>query len=238
MRASRVVVVSDAAVTILVSRYPALEERVFAIPNGFDPDDLDPTIEHGAVPAGQVVDFLFAGTLRRGQTVGRFFEAFGVFARTNPEARLSLLGVVDSDHVTRARAAVPPSAFRLMAPLRHREAIAAMSRAGVLVVFTGQGGAGAATMTGKLYEYLAARRPILLVGPHGPAAELVRSAGAGVTADPDDVADLARGMEAALQLARDPAYVGAPAEILDRYDRRSLARAWAALLGDVLGARS
>jgi glycosyltransferase involved in cell wall biosynthesis len=43
-------------------------------------------------------------------------------------------------------------------------------------------------VTGKIYEYLAAERPILaVVPPDGAAAELVRNTGAGVVVASDDV---------------------------------------------------
>ena len=43
-------------------------------------------------------------------------------------------------------------------------------------------------LSGKVFEYLAAERPILAaVPPDGAAAELIRETGAGVVAPPDDV---------------------------------------------------
>ena len=50
-------------------------------------------------------------------------------------------------------------------------------------------------LSGKVFEYLAAERPILaLVPPEGAAADLIRETGAGVVVAPDDV----DGMVAAL----------------------------------------
>ena len=50
-------------------------------------------------------------------------------------------------------------------------------------------GRGRGVLSGKVFEYLAAERPILaVVPPDGAAAQLVRDAGAGVVAAPDDVA--------------------------------------------------
>jgi glycosyltransferase involved in cell wall biosynthesis len=49
-------------------------------------------------------------------------------------------------------------------------------------------GRGQGVLSGKVFEYLAAERPILAaVPPEGAAAELIRDTGAGVVAAPDDV---------------------------------------------------
>jgi glycosyltransferase involved in cell wall biosynthesis len=47
-------------------------------------------------------------------------------------------------------------------------------------------------LSGKVFEYLAAERPILaVVPPEGAAAELIRAAGAGLVVAPDDVDGIA-----------------------------------------------
>lgn len=49
-------------------------------------------------------------------------------------------------------------------------------------------GRGQGVLSGKVFEYLAAERPILAaVPPEGAAAELIRDTGAGVVAAPDDI---------------------------------------------------
>ena len=61
----------------------------------------------------------------------------------------------------------------------------------LLLLIPEAGGRGKGVLSGKVFEYLAAERPILAaVPPDGAAAELIRETGAGVVADPDDVAAL------------------------------------------------
>ena len=58
----------------------------------------------------------------------------------------------------------------------------------LLLLVPESGGRGRGVLTGKIYEYLAAERPILAVVPSdGAAAQLVRDTGAGVVVAPDDV---------------------------------------------------
>ena len=63
----------------------------------------------------------------------------------------------------------------------------------LLLLIPEAGGRGKGVLSGKVFEYLAAERPILaVVPPDGAAAELIRAAGAGVVVAPDDVAGMTR----------------------------------------------
>ena len=60
-----------------------------------------------------------------------------------------------------------------------------------LLLIPDAGGRGKGVLSGKVFEYLAAGRPILAaVPPDGAAAELIRETGAGVVIAPDDVEGL------------------------------------------------
>jgi glycosyltransferase involved in cell wall biosynthesis len=62
----------------------------------------------------------------------------------------------------------------------------------LLLLIPDAAGRGKGVLSGKVFEYLAAERPILaLVPPDGAAAELIRDAGAGVVVAPDDVGGIA-----------------------------------------------
>ena len=66
----------------------------------------------------------------------------------------------------------------------------------LLLLIPESGGRGRGVLTGKIFEYLAAERPILaVVPPDGAAAELLRETGVGTVVAPDDI----DGMRAALE---------------------------------------
>jgi len=66
----------------------------------------------------------------------------------------------------------------------------------LLLLIPEAGGRGRGVLSGKVFEYLAAERPILAaVPPEGAAAELIRDVGAGVVAPPDDVQALREALE-------------------------------------------
>lgn len=70
----------------------------------------------------------------------------------------------------------------------------------LLLLVPEAGGRGRHVLTGKLFEYLAARRPVLAaVPPGGEAARLIEQTGAGIVVPPDDV----RALTAAVRTFRD-----------------------------------
>src|SRR5207247_9823183 len=67
----------------------------------------------------------------------------------------------------------------------------------LLLLIPEAGGRGRGVLSGKVFEYLAAERPILaVVPPDGAAAELLRATGAGVVVAPDDIDGIERELTA------------------------------------------
>ncbi len=67
----------------------------------------------------------------------------------------------------------------------------------LLLLIPDAGGRGRGVLSGKVFEYLAAGRPVLaVVPPDGAAARLLRETDAGVVVAPDDVAGIARELAA------------------------------------------
>jgi glycosyltransferase involved in cell wall biosynthesis len=98
------------------------------------------------------------------------------------------------------------------------------------------GGRGKGVLSGKVFEYIAAGRPILaVVPPDGAAAELVRETGAGVVVPPDDLAAI---RTALVDLHSRFANGGLPSVELakkdeDRLSRRTRVEEMAALLSEI-----
>ena len=118
-------------------------------------------------------------------------------------------------------------ALRIDGFLPHDQALAAMKAADALLLLIPRaGGLGLSVLSGKLFEYLAAERPVLaLVPPEGIAADLLRSTGFARVADPDDVGAIRRQLE---ELVRDwqAGELGdrvLPPDLRERLDRRTRA---------------
>ncbi len=92
----------------------------------------------------------------------------------------------------------------------------------LLLLIPEAGGRGRGVLSGKVFEYLAAERPILaVVPPDGAAADLIRETGAGVVVPPDDVRAIREALESLHARWRVGELNGTP---LDAETRRRLSR--------------
>jgi len=86
--------------------------------------------------------------------------------------------------------------LELLPYVARREALALQRDSEALLLLIPEaGGRGQGVLSGKVFEYLAAERPILAaVPPEGAAAALIRETGAGIVAAPDDVQGLGQAL--------------------------------------------
>ncbi|HET6849219.1 MAG TPA: glycosyltransferase [Gaiellales bacterium] len=123
--------------------------------------------------------------------------------------------------------------------LPHEQTLREMKESDALVLLIpSAGGIGRTVLSGKVFEYLAAERPILgLVPPDGAAAELLRSAGHDWIADPDDVGAITATVERLVDawIANRLPDVVIPAELRATLDRRARVEEMAGVLAGVTG---
>jgi glycosyltransferase involved in cell wall biosynthesis len=157
--------------------------RVVTIPNGCDFDD-------------------FAGLeYRRGERF-RLTHAGSFFGRRDPGPFLRALAAAGLEEVlVRFAGDFRPRDRELLESLtlggqvelleyvpRRRSLELQRESDALLLLIPDAEGRGRGILSGKVFEYLAAERPILaVVPPDGAAADLIRETGAGVVAAPDDV---------------------------------------------------
>ena len=141
-----------------------------------------------------------------------------------PEAadrlRILVAGRVDAEEERYLSELDPANMIRHLGHLPHDSMLALQRRADALLLVTASGLVSLAT--GKLFEYLAADRPIIALGTGNEAARIVEETGTGVTVAMDDTEGLARAFEAALDGKLAESF--SPRD-LDRYRYPAAARA-------------
>jgi glycosyltransferase involved in cell wall biosynthesis len=131
--------------------------------------------------------------------------------------------------------------LELVPYLPRREALALQRDSEALLLLVPEAeGRGKGILTGKVYEYLAAERPILAaVPPDGEAAALIRDTGAGVVAAPDDVDAISAALDELVERWRagELGALALSAEQRERLSRRARAQELVEVLEDVVRGR-
>lgn len=232
-RADAVVGVTPPITDDLVARF-GLAGRT--ITNGFDPAECPARDDGWRSPLrADRHSLVYTGSLAYGgASPDVLVEALRTLRRTQHDAaeRLELV-VAGALGPGERRALGDPEiadGVRLLGSMPRREALRLQTAADSLLVVAGDRRSSVAT--GKLYEYLAARRPILVVGDRTVAAEIVRAQDAGPVVPADGGRPL---VEALARLARDevPAPTGDPS----RFAYPLLAERYAQLIDEVIAAR-
>lgn len=240
-RANAVIGVTPSQTRILEAHVPEHGSKFHTITNGFDPEDFRAAVRRHRRGDRFILAHVGRFDLARTQGGGgEFFTALGRFAeQLGPDRERFLLRIIGHTNATsrqRLQAASLPCEF--LDYVQHGEAIRAMCAADALLLMVPDGRNGETILCGKLFEYLAAGRPILVIGPRGGECErVVGECAAGVCAG--FVADEVSG---ALQEIYDAWNAGRPLrgcaeENLTPYSRIELTRSLAAIFQSLVDPR-
>jgi len=208
-----------------------LHRSVTVITNGFDPDDrpadnapeLDPG-RHSLVHTGRL------------NVVGRspqaFFDGLHEYLQRRPDGarqlEVVLAGPVSADQERLLADPRLDGLVRSVGSLERPQTLALQRRADTLLVLAegNQVRPARSVATGKLFEYLAARRPVLVLGAESEAARIVAGANAGAVARGDDAAAIASALERLVDRG-----LPEPTGAVDDYSWVELAARWERVIG-------
>ncbi len=195
-------------------RYPGTQEKYVTITNGFDRSDFSP--ETLAAPLAQQkrsdqFTLVHAGTLGEERSPKEFLEALGQVGREHPELTKTIRvifvgkntpfndGKTIEEYVEEFGVS---SMVRVAGYVSRKESLDLMVEANGLLLIIGRvpkEGAFVYGISGKLYDYAAAGRPVLTVSEPGSTASVAQKLNLGPVVDPDQLPQI---KEAILQLCR------------------------------------
>lgn len=227
-RAAALTCVSEPMASHMRRRHGLDDDRVVAVPNGYDPalrglaregnGGRDPTDSAPLV-------LLFAGAVHRFLELDPLFEALKaerVAGRCGPgRLRLEFLGNLSPELPRRFGLEDQVTCADFVG---HRDAVRAMGKADALLLIEGPGYWGRFSYSAKLFDYLLTGRPVLaLVAPGGNSARVLREAGVGTIVEPGDTAGIARALRRLVAEGRRSAIDIDVGRALGRaFDRREL----------------
>ncbi len=236
--AAAIVLNTEAARDAYVAAYrggvPA--ERFHAVRNAFDPglfraEPSRPSERWTVVHYGHFRRLVPAEPLLAG------FARFVALAdRTPADTRLLLVGSLPRSAASRAAELGLTPYLEVRAPVPYAESLEVLGGADALA-FIATGGM-ALTVPAKLYDYLAAARPILAVTDQPEPARLVAEAGLGEVARPDQPEEVAQALLRLWQRTQSPGRGALDPAGLERFSAREQARVMAQILDGAVSGRT
>lgn len=218
--------------------YPSMPmDRFTCIPHGFDGDDFANVRKSGREKTFRMA---YVGTVYSYESPDNLLRAVSLLVsrdvRLRNDMRLTFVGFVPSYVVQMVKELRLEGIVETVGYLPHRESIQYMVNADVLVLLLSkvESNANAQVSTGKLFEYLASRRPILALIPQDTdAARLINELGAGKVVDPDDVKVIEQAIE---DLHREYKRGALKTHVarLDQFERKNLTAELAKCLNGVM----
>ena len=171
--------------------YEAMKpKQIRVISNGYDESD----VQKQTIEPDKKFTISHIGTLNAARNPKTVWKVLSAMCSENPtfksDLQIQLVGKVDFSVLEDIKQLGLTDNLLKIDYLSHSEAIAKQQSSQVLMLLINQSGNAKGILTGKFYEYLAAKRPILAIGPtDGDAAAVLTDTGAGVMVDfSDDVA--------------------------------------------------
>ncbi|MGB9691351.1 MAG: glycosyltransferase, partial [Candidatus Sumerlaeaceae bacterium] len=202
--------------------------KVHVIANGFDPDDYPPVL----APANDKFTLVYTGTLFGQRSPEPLFAAmrilFDKYPKLEDEFQVVLLAQLQPEHYAMLeRYGLAGKALKGGKLVSHREAIEAQWRADALLAIEGAALHGEMMLTQKVFEYMAAGKPVLAITPENALARIVRHTGIGCVVSPDDIELLVTRL---YELFMGTFPYRPQSEIITKYHRRNQAAQLAHLL--------
>ncbi|MFC2089964.1 glycosyltransferase family 4 protein [Bacteroidota bacterium] len=185
--AAKVITVGQALKELFESKIKNKVDQVQVITNGYDPDDFRDIPEQ---VSNRKFTITYVGTMAEIYPFEGFLEAFRRFTEMYPDSLLRFIGTVSPGH-RNLLAGIPEENVELIPYVDHRRAIEYMSNSSVLLLVIPESKTNRSIVTGKLFEYIAVRRPILLLGPfYGDASKILRKSRQGIVYDPKNITEI------------------------------------------------
>ena len=229
-QADKVLVTSPHTKRIFMAKSTSIDPaKIYVLPNGYDEADF----REPSQPPHDELLITHTGTISETYRIDQFLAAAAACACRHPDVplRLRFVGKVSDGIRQQVEAAGLAGRTEFVAFVPHAESVGYLLRSTALLLAIPDVANNRGILPGKVFEYLAANKPILCVGPLGSDADLLlRETGAGRTLPPDAAADLLDAFEGLVARWRINPNLDLPGGNPTRYSRRALTEQLAGLM--------
>jgi len=175
--ADQIITVSEEIGKLLLNKNPGTSLKIAVLPNGYDEADFTTV----AAVSNAHFTITYCGTISMGYRIAPFVEAIRQLPETvKNQIKIRFVGNVPDEIIRLFERNDLGPLLEVLGYLPHEQAVSQMKGASMLLMAIPDSPDNKGIVTGKFFEYLAAKRPILAIGPiGGDVDKLIKRCNAG-----------------------------------------------------------
>lgn len=234
----RILTVTEGNRKELIETFRLAPGKVRLIPNGYDGEDFEGLPASCPAPDHKLT-VVYAGTFYGTRSPEPFLRGLRRLLDRDPGLagglRVRFIGKAEDRFLDLIRTLQLEGLVEFLGFLSHREAIEQIVSADALLLVIAPEDGNQNVLTGKVFEYLAAGKPVLALVPEGAASKLLTDARVGVTVAPTDIEAIAEQLHVLYQRHRQHTLAINPDwDVIRRFDRRRLTAQLAEMLNELM----
>lgn len=226
----KIVVVSDSIKNSFLGKSKKIKpENISVIPNGYDEKDF----ENKKIDSEKTFTITYTGTIAESYSPYNFFSAIGNLIKNNPDSEIKFrfVGSMPKGMFEYLKTHSWKNNFEFIPYSPHDKVIDCMLSSAVLYLAIPQAEGNKGILTGKLFEYLAAKKPIIGTGPtDGDAAAIINSCSAGKMFEANDESGILNHLQNLLNDWKQNKNPSIPSDEYKKYSRKFLAEQFTKLI--------
>lgn len=213
-------------------------DNFFVIPNGYDEEDFS-NIDFSKEKTDKFT-MVYTGALYGRRKPDNFFQAIKNIKEKGliDESKI-LVRLIGNYHKDKLQAQIDKfgltDQIEIVGYVPHNICIEYQVSSDALVLIEGSGIGANAFYTGKIFEYMNTKRPVVAILPEGVAADLVLESGIGLVANVDNVLEIEKViLQYYKKWEEDTLNLNANEEIIKKYERKKLTESLAKIFNKAL----
>ena len=237
--ADRVLTVSNGVKEDLLSRQPELDDaRWRLLLNGFDAADFA-DVKLKTKPDKLTITYL--GSLYGSRNPDSLLQAVELLQESGDASvnkiTFRFVGRISAPIIERIKSSPAAAMFELVPYVPHEESVSYLLASDVLLLIIDDTPASRGILTGKLFEYIGAGKPILALAPDGEAASLILQHKLGWVAPPNDVQKIKQTLLTITEAGTDSGGNQLNEAMRKQFERKEQTRQLAAIMDELHAAR-
>jgi len=207
-------------------------KEVEIVPNGFD---FEIKNKDSRAVLTDKFSITHIGIITPSRNIDCLWEAIGELVKEEPEfaknLEIKLIGTIDKSVESSLKKQGIFGYTSVVNQMPHDKVVEEQRSSRVLLLLVNNSPNAKSIITGKIYEYLYAKRPILAIGPEdGDAARILNDTGAGIVVDFNDKTRMKTKIWELFSLFKTDTLVGPNNPTIEKYSRKYQAGQFAQLL--------